>query len=50
MIKKYNDFLITWRNRRNYEFDYDVKLIDNNIHLIYKQKYQIDRHNRRIEG
>jgi len=49
-LKKFFDpWYISWRNRRNYEFDYDVKLIDNKIHLIYKQKYQIDRHNHRIQ-
>ena len=49
-LKKFFDpWHMSWRNRRNYEFDYDVKLIDNKIHLIYKQKFQIDRHNRRIE-
>jgi hypothetical protein len=49
-LKKFFDpWYVSWRNRRNYEFDYDVKLIDNKIHLIYKQKFQIDRHNRRIQ-
>jgi hypothetical protein len=49
-LKKFFDpWYVSWRNRRNYEFDYDVKLVDNEIHLIYKQKYQIDRHNRRIQ-
>ena len=35
-LKKFFDpWYMSWRNRRNYEFDYDVKLIDNKIHLIY---------------
>lgn len=49
-LKKFFDpWHVNWTNRRNYEFTYDVKLVDNEIHLIYKQKYQIDRHNNRIE-
>ena len=49
-LKKFFDpWHMSWRNRRNYEFDYDVKLVDNKIHLIYKQMFQLDRHNRRIE-
>ncbi len=48
-LKKFFDpWYISWRNRRPYEFTYDVKLVDNKIHLIYKEKFQIDRHNRRI--
>jgi hypothetical protein len=49
-LKKFFDpWYMSWRNRRNYEFDYDVKLIDNKIHLIYKQKFQLNRHNQRIQ-
>ena len=49
-LKKFFDpWYISWRNRRNYEFDYDVKLVDNKIHLIYKQKFQLNRHNQRIQ-
>ena len=49
-LKKFFDpWYIPWSRRRNYEFDYDVKLIDNKIHLIYKQKFQLDGHNRRIQ-
>lgn len=49
-LKKFFDpWYMSWRNRRNYEFDYDVKLVDNKIHLTYKQKFQIDRHNNRIQ-
>lgn len=49
-LKKFFDpWYISWSNRRPYEFTYDVKLEDNKIHLIYKQKFQLDRHNRRIE-
>jgi hypothetical protein len=49
-LKKFFDpWYMSWRNRRNYEFDYDVKLVDNKIHLIYKQKFQLDRHNNRIQ-
>ena len=49
-LKKFFDpWYMSWRNRRSYEFDYDVKLVDNNIHLIYKQKFQLNRHNQRIQ-
>jgi hypothetical protein len=49
-LKKFFDpYYMSWRNRRSYEFDYDVKLVDNKIHLIYKQKFQLDGHNRRIQ-
>ena len=49
-LKKFFDpWYIPWSRRRNYEFDYDVKLVDNEIQLIYKQKYQLDRHNNRIQ-
>jgi hypothetical protein len=49
-LKKFFDpWYMSWRNRRSYEFDYDVKLVDNKIHLIYKQKFQLDGHNRRIQ-
>ena len=49
-LKKFFDpYYMSWRNRRSYEFDYDVKLVDNKIHLIYKQKFQLDVHNRRIQ-
>jgi hypothetical protein len=49
-LKKFFDpWHMSWRNRRSYEFDYDVKLVDNKIHLIYKQKFQLDGHNRRIQ-
>jgi len=49
-LKKFFDpWYVSWRNRRSYEFDYDVKLVDNKIHLIYKQKFQLDGHNRRIQ-
>jgi hypothetical protein len=49
-LKKFFDpWYMSWRNRRNYEFDYDVKLVDNKIHLTYKQKFQLNRHNQRIQ-
>lgn len=49
-LKKFFDpWYMSWRNRRSYEFDYDVKLVDNKIHLIYKQKFQLNRHNQRIQ-
>ena len=48
-LKKFFDpWHISWRNRTPYEYTYDVKLVDNKIHLIYKEKFQLDRHNRRI--
>jgi len=49
-LKKFFDpWHMGWRNRLPYEYTYDVKLDDNKIHLIYKERFQIDRHNRRIE-
>ena len=48
-LKKFFDpWYVSWRNRTPYEYTYDVKLEDNKIHLIYKQKFQLDRHNNRI--
>ena len=48
-LKKFFDpWHISWRNRTSYEYTYDVKLVDNKIHLTYKEKFQLDRHNRRI--
>lgn len=48
-LKKFFDpWFINWRNRTPYEYTYDIKLVDNKIHLIYKEKFQLDRHNNRI--
>lgn len=47
--KLYDPWQVSWRNRKpNHEFDYDVKLVDNDIHIIYKQKFQINRWGERI--
>jgi hypothetical protein len=49
-LKKFFDpWHMAWRSRLPYEYTYDVKLDDNKIYIIYKERFRIDRSNRRIE-
>lgn len=46
-------FFVPWNQslkfRTSHEYTYDVKVIENNIHIIYKERFQIDRFGRRVQ-
>lgn len=48
-LKKFFDpWYFNSRRRLSHEYTYDVKLIDNKIHLIYKERFRINAMGRRI--
>jgi len=48
-LKKFFDpWYQTYKNRTSHEYTYDVKVVDNKIHIIYKEAFRLDRMGRRI--
>lgn len=48
-LKKFFDpWYQTPRHRTSHEYTYDVKVIDNKIHIIYKERFEINRRGERI--
>ena len=48
-LKRFFDpYYQTYRTRTSHEYTYDVKVIDNKIHIIYKEAFRINRRGERI--
>lgn len=48
-LKKFFDpWYQTYKNRTSHEYTYDIKVIDNKIHIIYKEAFRINRYGERI--
>ena len=41
--KFFNPWYQSWKNRTSKEYTYDVKVVDNKIHIIYKESLRINR-------